>query len=65
MISGIAGINIVSPYMVIKSVEPKIASVIQAVLGIFCREVDGGVRLTVLLLSSDFAITSSIIHRED
>jgi hypothetical protein len=34
--SGIAGSNMVSPYIVISRVEPKIPSVIQAVLDIFC-----------------------------
>ena len=36
MMSGIAGSNMVSPYIVISRVEPKIPSVIQAVLDIFC-----------------------------
>jgi hypothetical protein len=35
MISGIAGSNMVSPYIAIKSAEPKIASDIQAFLGTF------------------------------
>src|SRR5918999_2328107 len=61
MISGIAGSNIVSPYMAIRSVEPKIASVIQAVLGIFCSEVDSSC-LSALSLSFGFAITNSLIH---
>lgn len=59
MISGMAGNNIVSPYMVIICVKPKIASVIQAVLGIFfcvlCSD-----RITISLLSCGFDIMSSI-----
>ena len=35
MMSGIAGNSIVSPYMAIRIVEPRIASVIQAVFEIF------------------------------
>src|ERR671910_829600 len=61
MISGIAGSNIVSPYMAIRSVEPNIASVIQAVLGIFCSEVDSSC-LSALSFSFGFAITNSSIH---
>src|SRR5919112_4937229 len=61
MISGIAGSNIVSPYMAIRSVEPKIASVVQAVLRIFCCEVDSNC-LSALSLSFGFAITNSLIH---
>src|SRR5215203_958899 len=61
MISGMAGSNIVSPYIAIRSVEPKIASVIQAVLGIFCSEVDSSC-LSALSLSFGFAITNSLIH---
>jgi hypothetical protein len=35
MISGIAGSNIVSPYIVISNDRPKIASVVHAFRGIF------------------------------
>jgi hypothetical protein len=38
IISGIAGRSIVSPYMVMRSEEPKIASVSHVFFGIFCTE---------------------------
>jgi hypothetical protein len=44
---------------VIRSVEPKIVSVIQAVLDILCCD---AADFIVLLLSSGFVMTSSIIH---
>lgn len=41
IISGIAGSSIVSPYIVISNVEPRIPRVIQAVLDIFWGGVGG------------------------
>jgi hypothetical protein len=42
IISGIAGSSMVSPYIVISNVEPKIPRVNQAILDIFCGDDDGG-----------------------
>ena len=57
MMSGIAGSNMVSPYIVISSVEPKIPSVIQAVLDIFSWE--GGGSVKVLLPFWEYMIADS------
>lgn len=59
MISGIAGNSIVSPYIVISSVKPKIASVIHAVLGIFAELDD----IMLLLELRGFPIINVILHK--
>jgi hypothetical protein len=62
IISGIAGNNIVSPYMVIRREEPNIESVIHAEVGIFVEEDN----FLVLLLSGGGEVGDcsviSIIH---
>jgi hypothetical protein len=58
--SGIAGSNIVSPYMAIKSAEPNIANDIQAFVGTFWFE-DGDVGFRLLLLSCGCVISIQIL----
>lgn len=58
IISGIAGNSIVSPYMAIRIVEPRIASVIQAHLEIFCFNADE--EPVVFLSSSGFTTIKSL-----